>query len=136
MTLVQGVSHGAVWVDRIVVSSPFAPSADVACGDELSNDGLRSSLGNSDARRNIAPADIRLFGDADQNVCVVGKEGPGSTLPLLAHGRPPLFGIQNTTSVLPTPPAWCSVSNSIRLPARLTDPAGSVEQFRAADIDP
>lgn len=77
--LVQGVAHGAVQVDRIAVSPSGTSSKDIACGDEVGDDRLRSALGDSDALGDVAHADVGLVSDADQHMRMVGEKSPGAT---------------------------------------------------------
>jgi hypothetical protein len=59
------------------------PGAEDALGrhvaglDELGEDPLGRTLGDADALRHLAQADVRRLGEAQEHLGVVGEEGPG-----------------------------------------------------------
>ena len=63
-------------VDEIAVSSSDPFARDVAALDQITHDPLRRSLGDPDHFRNVTQPHIRVSGDREQDLRVVGDEPP------------------------------------------------------------
>ncbi|MEH3055355.1 MAG: hypothetical protein PGN13_15355 [Patulibacter minatonensis] len=55
---------------------PLTLAIEVVGLDEVGHDPLRRALGDPDALGDVAHADVGIAGDADDDVRVVGQEGP------------------------------------------------------------
>jgi hypothetical protein len=75
-----GVSHVCFWVDPVVVSSSLALAVDVAGFDEVGEDALGGALGDADALGDVSEPGIRVLGDGEQDLGVVGEKRPGRSL--------------------------------------------------------
>ena len=75
-----GVAHRCAAVDEVVVAAANAAALDDLFRDEVSDDSLRGPLGDSDLDRDVPERDVDVLGDAQEHLCVVGQEGPGSGL--------------------------------------------------------
>ena len=62
--------------DRVVVAAPVSLARDVAGGDEVTHDAVCGALGDPDGVADVAQADVGVFGQADQDLCVVGQKRP------------------------------------------------------------
>jgi hypothetical protein len=76
-SLLGGVAHVRVGVDSVVVSSSLSLAVDVAGFDEVGEDALGGSFGDSDSFGDVPQPDVGVLGDSEQDLCVVGEEGPG-----------------------------------------------------------
>jgi hypothetical protein len=72
----DGVAQRQIGVDLITVTASLAVAGDGAGLLEVLDDVLDGAFGDADAGGDVAEAGIRVFGEADENVGVVGKEGP------------------------------------------------------------
>jgi hypothetical protein len=71
------MSHRCVSVDHVVVSSSdSAPFDDVGL-DEVCDDSLGRSLGDSDRLGDVSEPDVWVLRDAQEHLCVVREECPG-----------------------------------------------------------
>jgi hypothetical protein len=72
-----GVSHGRLSVDQVVVASSDSAPVDDVCLDEVCDDSLGGSLGDSDCLGDVSEPDVGVLGDAQEHLRVVGEERPG-----------------------------------------------------------
>jgi hypothetical protein len=72
----EGVAEPTVGVDGIPVPAAFAGAADVSATDEVGDDRLGSTLSYPNALGNVAAANIRLLGDARENLGMVRQKRP------------------------------------------------------------
>jgi hypothetical protein len=75
-----GVAHVCFGVDPVVVSSSLALAVDVASFDEVAEDALGGAFGDSDVVGDVAEPDVRVLGDGEQDLGVVGEECPGGDI--------------------------------------------------------
>ena len=75
-----GVAHGLLVVDGVVVASPDADCVDVPGFDQVGEDALGCAFGDADAFGDVAESDVVCLGEADEDLGVVGEEGPGLCL--------------------------------------------------------
>lgn len=88
---------GGFAVDQVVVPAPVTFAFDVAGTFEVGDDALDGALANANAASEVLETDVRLAGDAEQDVGVVGEEVPlGHSVtettpirPLRTSGEPP-----------------------------------------------
>jgi NAD(P)H-quinone oxidoreductase subunit 5 len=73
---VQGMAQGHRGVQPVAVSATLSHALKIAGVFELSNDALRCALGDAHQLGDIPQSDIRIFGDAQQHVSVIGEESP------------------------------------------------------------
>jgi hypothetical protein len=74
------VSHRMFAVDGVVVASSDAGSLYVAGFDEFGHDALGCAFGNAHVVGDVAESDVGGVGQAEENLGVVGEEGPGLRL--------------------------------------------------------
>ena len=74
--ILEGVAEGEVRMDLISVSAADLLVGQVARLLEFGHDPLGGSLGDPDLCCDLAHQDIRVLLDAQQDVRVVGQEGP------------------------------------------------------------
>ena len=77
MAFLGGVAHGGVGVDVVAVASAGALAFDVAGFDEVGDDALGGSFGDSDLFGDVAETDGGVALDAEEHLRVVGEEPPG-----------------------------------------------------------
>ena len=77
MAVLGGVTHGYVGSDAVPVSTADSFALDVAGFDEVGDDALGGSLGDSDALADITESRIRVAAEAEKDLGVVGEEPPG-----------------------------------------------------------
>ena len=77
VALLGGVAHGDVGVDAIAVSAADSFAHDVAGFDQVGDDALGGSLGDSDALADITESRVRVAVEAEKDLGVVGEEPPG-----------------------------------------------------------
>lgn len=71
------VSHRVLLVDGVAVAAPDALGLHVAGFDELGEDALGRAFGDADALGHVTEPDLGVLGDAQEDLGVVGEEGPG-----------------------------------------------------------
>jgi len=71
-----GVTHGDVGVDAVVVSTTGPFALHVAGFDQVGDDALGGSLGDSDALADITESRVRVAVEAEKDLGVVGEEPP------------------------------------------------------------
>ena len=72
-----GVTHGVFAVDGVVVASSDADCLDVPGFDQVGDDALGCAFGDADALGDVAEPDVVCLGEAEEDLGVVGEEGPG-----------------------------------------------------------
>ena len=72
----DGVAEGLLGVECVVVSAAGFGGCEDAGGGEFGDDFLDGTFGDADAGGDVAEAGVRVEGEADQDVGVVGEEGP------------------------------------------------------------
>ena len=77
MAVLGGVTHGDVGVDAVVVSTAVPFALHVARFDQVGDDALGGSLGDSDALADITESRVRIAVEAEKDLGVVGEEPPG-----------------------------------------------------------
>ena len=75
-----GVAHGVRAVDGVVIASSDADCLDVPGLDQVGEDALGCPFGDADAFGDVAESDVVCLGEADEDLGVVGEEGPGLCL--------------------------------------------------------
>jgi hypothetical protein len=65
-----------LFVDGVTVTPAVALPGNVRADLELGHDALYGPFGDPDPIGDIPEADPRILGEAKQDVCVVGQEGP------------------------------------------------------------
>jgi hypothetical protein len=63
-------------IDPVVVAPALADDLEVAGRLEFGDDALDRSFGDADALGNVPYAEVWLGGDREQDMSVVGEEGP------------------------------------------------------------
>ena len=74
----------------VAVSTTLSLLEDVAGFGEIGDDGVRVSLGDAEVGRDVAEANFRIVGDAEQRSAVVGEEAPvghGANVPEITRNR-------------------------------------------------
>lgn len=79
MVLFGRVAERLFGVDAVVVAAAFAARLDVAGFHEVSDDALGGPFGDTHAFCDVADAQVGFSGNGEQDVCVVGEEGPANT---------------------------------------------------------
>jgi hypothetical protein len=77
VALLSGVAHGGVGVDAVTVSAAYSFALDVAGFDQVGDDALSRSLGDSDPVGDVTESRVRVALDAEKNLGVVREEPPG-----------------------------------------------------------
>ena len=77
MVCLGWMTHCAIGVDDVAVTSAFPLTAHIARLDEVGHDALCGALCDADALCDVAQPHVVLSGDAEQHLCVVGDEAPG-----------------------------------------------------------
>ena len=77
MAALGGVTHGDVGVDGVVVSTTGPLALHVAGFDQVGDDALGGSLGDSDALADITESRVRVAVEAEKDLGVVREEPPG-----------------------------------------------------------
>ena len=75
MTL-NRVAQRMMTMHDVRVSPAVALTGDKAGGLELGHDPLHRTLRDPDPVRDVAETDLRILGEAEENVGVIGQEGP------------------------------------------------------------
>jgi hypothetical protein len=70
------MAHQAFPIDEVLVSPADAAPLEKSGVDKLGDDSLDRSFGDPDLLRDVSEADSRVSRDANQNLGVVGDEGP------------------------------------------------------------
>jgi hypothetical protein len=70
------VAHRQVAPDRVGVAAACPRALDVAGFDEVGEDPLSRAFGDSDPVGHVAQAHVRVLGEAEEHLRVVGDEGP------------------------------------------------------------
>ncbi len=84
---IDGMAKGAAGGDGVAVATPGARSRDIAGLNKVSCDLLRCALRHPHPRGDVSHPDLRITGDGEQNVGVVGEERPPR--PAGGHGGCP-----------------------------------------------
>ena len=77
MAALGGVTHGDVGVDAVAVSTTGPFALHVAGFDQVGDDALGGSLGDSDALADITESRVRVAVEAENDLGVVREEPPG-----------------------------------------------------------
>ena len=77
MAVLGGVPHGDVGVDAVVVSTADPFALDVAGLDEVGDDALGGSFGDSDTLGDVTESRVGIAAEAEKDLGVVGEEPPG-----------------------------------------------------------
>lgn len=72
-----GVTHSDVAVDRVVTAAAVSFAFDVAGLDEVGDDALGCSFGDSDGVGDVPEAGLGVARDAEEHLSMVGEEVPG-----------------------------------------------------------
>ena len=72
-----GVTHGYFGSDAVVVSTADPFALDVPGLDQVGDDALGGTLGDSDALSDVTEPDVRVADEAEQDLGVVREEPPG-----------------------------------------------------------
>jgi hypothetical protein len=73
-----GVAHLDLAVDRVAVSTSNAFPVDEALLDEVGEYSLGGAFRDPDVGGDVAEPDVRVSGDAEQHLGVVGDESPAA----------------------------------------------------------
>ena len=76
MAVLGGVTHGCVGSDAVVVSTADSFALDVAGFDEVGDDALGGSLGDTNALGDVTESRVRVAMDAEEDLGVVREEPP------------------------------------------------------------
>ena len=76
MAVLGGVTHGDVGLDAIAVSTADPFALDVAGVDQVGDDALGGSLGDSHALRDVTESRVRVVMEAEKDLGVVREEPP------------------------------------------------------------
>jgi hypothetical protein len=76
VALLSGVAHGGVGVDAVAVAAADSFALDVAGLDQVGDDALCRSLGDSDPVGDVTESRVRVALDAKKNLGVVREEPP------------------------------------------------------------
>ena len=71
-----GVAHADVGVDAVAVSTADPFALDIAGCDQVGDDALGGTLGDSDAHRDVTEPGVRVSVDAEKDLGVVREEPP------------------------------------------------------------
>ena len=77
MAFLGGVAHGDVGSDAVAVSTADPFALYVAGFDQVGDDALGGSLCDSDALGDVTEPRVRVAGEAEKDLGVVGEEPPG-----------------------------------------------------------
>lgn len=75
-------------IEYVPVPAADAGATEIARVDELADDALDGALGDANLVRDFTQPGIRIAGEADQDVSVVGEEGPVTRHGLSVSARP------------------------------------------------
>ena len=87
MVSLKWVSQRTIGDDLVSISSSYARSSDVAIRNEVGDDRLRCSFGNANSLSDISTSDLGVVGETDEDVTVIGEEGPSRAFILRCRGR-------------------------------------------------
>ena len=76
VAVLGGVTHGYVGSDAVVVSTADAFALDVAGFDQVGDDALGGSLGDSNGLGDITESRVRVVVEAEKHLSVVREEPP------------------------------------------------------------
>ena len=76
MALLGGVTHGYVGSDAVAVSTADSFALDVAGFDEVGDDALGGSLGDTNALGDLTESRVRVAVDTEEDLGVVREEPP------------------------------------------------------------
>jgi hypothetical protein len=74
--LLEWVTQRNIAVYFVTITTAFLCAGDVPSIDKVANDRLGGALGNADKFSDVSGAKVRIAGEADQDVTVIGEEGP------------------------------------------------------------
>ena len=77
MAVLGGVAHGDVGVDAVAVSTADPFALDVAGLDQVGDDALGGTFGDSDALGDVTEPRVRVADETEQDLGVVREEPPG-----------------------------------------------------------
>jgi hypothetical protein len=72
----ERVSQGKLGSDLVAITPPVPLSQHVAIVDQLREDLVRSALGDANRGGDVSEANSGIFGDAEQDMSVIGEEVP------------------------------------------------------------
>ncbi len=87
MMLLERMSERMPAIDVIEVATAASLTGDVTVLLQVDDDLHRGALGDADELRKITDAHVGCLGDREQDVRVVGEEGPGSPTWILRHAH-------------------------------------------------
>src|SRR3954451_23418675 len=99
----DGVAEVAARVDLVAVSPSDLRASDVSVGDEVGEDPLRGPFGDTDLIGDVACTGLSITRDAEQHVCMVRQENPGT-------GRPRPLRLLGLHRVLEFPHPDCRIA--------------------------
>ena len=76
VAVLGGVTHGYVGSDAVAVSTADPFALDVAGFDQVGDDALGGSLGDSNALGDVTESRVRVAVDAEEDLGVVREEPP------------------------------------------------------------
>jgi hypothetical protein len=76
VAVLGGVTHGNVGSDAVMVSAADPFALDVARFDQVGDDALGGSLGDSDALGDVTESRVRVVVEAEKDLGVVREEPP------------------------------------------------------------
>ena len=74
----ERVAKGKLRLDLVVVAAALSLAEHVALVDQLGDDLVGTTLGDSDSCGDVTQADARVVGDAEEDMGVVGEEVPAT----------------------------------------------------------
>ena len=74
------VPHGPIGDDVVAIPTPFAMAGETPGHLQVLHDALHGTLRDPDLVGEIAQSQLRVAGQADEHVAVVGEERPGPTV--------------------------------------------------------
>jgi hypothetical protein len=74
------MSKGKLRFDLVTVSAPMPLTQHIATVHQLGQDLVGAALRNADYSSDVAQADARIMGDAQEDVRVIGQEVPAAGL--------------------------------------------------------
>jgi hypothetical protein len=83
----ERVSKWKICMHLVTIATTLLEAADIPSVDEVSDDALSGPLGDAHEFGDIAGSQIGVSGETDQNMTMVGEEGPARLLRFSGHHR-------------------------------------------------
>lgn len=77
VSLLDLMTHRAIVMDRVAISSPDLGSLDVASDFELVDQGRYRTIGDANELSQVAQSQVWVAGETDEDVAVIRQERPG-----------------------------------------------------------